>query len=110
MAVGLEADGEEGEGEVGHGDGEPGDELVLQRRHVARQQRLDTTQVGSRAANETSHIFTILLGPSPCPSNIGMLARKDLLVINFADKHPNFRHGFLSQRSFLQSPMSSISL
>ena len=76
MAVGLEADGEEGEGEVGHGDGEPGDELVLQRRHVARQQRLDTTQVGSRAANETSHIFTILLGS--CPSNIGMLACKDL--------------------------------
>ena len=108
MAVGLEADGEEGEGEVGHGDGEPGDELVLQRRHVARQQRLDTTQVGSRAANETSHIFTILLGP--CPSNIGMLACKDLSVINLADKHPNFRHGFLSQRSFLQSPMVSISL
>ena len=63
VAVGLEADGEEREGEVGHGDGEPGDELVLQRRHVARQQRLDTTQVGSRADNETSQFSQY----SPCP-------------------------------------------
>ena len=39
-AVGLEADGEQDEGHVGQGDGEPGDELVLQGRHPATQQRL----------------------------------------------------------------------
>ena len=39
-AVRLEADREEDEGHVGQGDGEPGDELVLQGRHPAREERL----------------------------------------------------------------------